>query len=306
MEEHTFLLANGNKIPVMGLGTDDVFFINPPKTVSNPYMNRLLQAYNYRILKPRLDNQMSRKFAKAIKAGYRLIDTSAAYNNEQSIGKAIKASGIERSRMFITTRCTNKMQYEGTVREGFLRSLEMFGLEYLDLYMFHWPVPGYFLDTWRVMEELYDEGLVKNLGFANCHKHHIEEILKICKIRPVLNQVEVHPLFTQKPLIEYCKSEGILVEAYSPLAQNDGRLRRNKILEEISKKYNKTRVQVIIRWHIDNGVIPVPRSMNVERMMRNIDVFDFALTSDEIRRIDSININSRLRYDPDNCDFTLL
>lgn len=306
MEEHTFLLANGNKIPVMGLGTDDVFFINPPKTVSNPYMNRLLQAYNYRILKPRLNNQMSRKFAKAIKAGYRLIDTSAAYNNEQSIGKAIKASGIERSRMFITTRCTNKMQYEGTVREGFLRSLEKFGLEYLDLYMFHWPVPGCYLDTWRVMEELYDEGLVKNLGFANCHKHHIEEILKICKVRPVLNQVEVHPLFTQKPLIEYCKSEGIQVEAYSPLAQNDGRLRRNRILEEISKKYNKTRVQVIIRWHIDNGVIPVPRSMNVERMMRNIDVFDFALTPDDIRRIDSININSRLRYDPDNCDFSLL
>lgn len=306
MEDYTFLLSNGNRIPVMGLGTDDVFFINPPQTVSNPYLNRFLQAYNYRILKPRLDNQMAYKFAKAIKAGYRLIDTSAAYNNEQSIGKAIKLSGIAREKLFITTRCTNKMQYEGKVREGFLRSLEKFKLDYLDLYMFHWPVPGHYLDTWRVMEELYEEGLVKNLGVANCHKHHIEEILNICKIRPALNQVEVHPLFTQKPLIEYCKSEGIQVEAYSPLAQNDGRLRRNRILEEISKKYKKTKVQVIIRWHIDNGVIPVPRSMNVERMISNFDVFDFCLTPDEVERIDGININSRLRYDPDNCDFTLL
>lgn len=306
MEDHTFLLSNGNRIPMMGLGTDNVFFISPPKTVANPYLNRLLQAYNHRFLKPRLNNQMACRFAKAIKAGYRLIDTSAAYNNEQSIGKAIKASGVARENLFITTRCTNKMQYNGSVREGFLQSLEKFGLEYIDLYMFHWPVPEHYLDTWRIMEELYEEGLVKNLGFANCHQHHIEEILKICKIRPVLNQVEIHPLFTQKPLIEYCRSEGIQVEAYSPLAQNDGRLRKNKILEEISRKYNKTKIQVIIRWHIDNGVIPVPRSMNVERMISNFNVFDFTLTAEEVAAIDSININSRLRYDPDNCDYTIL
>ena len=306
MEEHMYLLSNGNKIPVMGLGTDDVFFINPPQKVSNPYLNRLLQAYNYRILKPRLDNQMARKFAKAIQVGYRLIDTSAAYNNEQSIGKAIKLSGIDRENLFITTRCTNRMQYEGKVREGFLRSLEKFGLDYLDLYMFHWPVPEHYLDTWRVMEELYEEGLVKNLGIANCHKRHIEKILDICKIKPVLNQVEIHPLFTQKPLIEYCKSVGIQMEAYSPLAKNDDRLRNNKILNSLAKKYGKNRAQIIIRWHIDNGVIPVPRSMNLARMIQNLNVFDFKLTPDEIEAIDSININSRLRYDPDNCDFTIL
>lgn len=306
MEKHTFLLSNGNRIPMMGLGTDDVFFIKPPKSVSNRYLNRLLQAYNYRILKPRLDNQMADKFAEAIKAGYRLIDTSAAYNNEQSIGKAIKESGVAREEMFITTRCTNKMQYDGTVREGFMRSLEKFGLDYVDLYMFHWPVPGHFLETWREMEKLYEEGLVKNLGFANCHQHHIEEIIKMCRVRPVLNQVEIHPLFTQKPLIEYCKSEGIQVEAYSPLAKNDDRLRRNRIIGALADKYGKTRTQIIIRWHIDNGVIPVPRSMNVNRMISNFDVFDFSLSSEEVASIDAININSRLRYDPDNCDYTLL
>ena len=306
MEDIFFQLSNGNKIPKMGLGTDDVFFINPPKQSSNKYINKVLQIYNYHILKPYLDNKMANKFAQAIKAGYRLIDTSAAYNNEQSIGKAIKQSGVSREDIFLTTRCTNHMQYKRTVRDGFLKSLEKFGVDYIDLYMFHWPVPGHFLETWQEMEKLYEEGLVRNLGMANCHQHHIKEILKSCKILPVLNQIEIHPLFSQKPRIEYCKSEGIQVEAYSPLARHDDRLQRSRIIGTLATKYNKTRAQIIIRWHIENGVIPVPRSMNVNRMISNFNVFDFSLTKEEVESIDRININSRLRYDPDNCDFTLL
>ena len=299
-------LSNGNKMPVMGLGTDDVMFINKPKRFQNEFIDRVSLSFNYRVKKPWLDHRMSLKFAEAIKAGYRHIDTSAAYGNEKSIGDAIKLSGVAREDMFITTRCTNQMQYKGTVKEGFCQSLKRFGLDYIDLYMFHWPVPEHFIDTWRVMEELYDEGLVKNLGFANCHKSHIEKILQVCRIRPVVNQVEVHPLFTQKPLISFCKSEGIQVEAYTPLAKNDDRLKSNKILNQLAKKYGKSRTQVIIRWHIDSGVIPVPRSMNLGRMLQNLDVFDFKLTKAELEDIDSININSRLRYDPDNCDFTIL
>ena len=299
-------LSNGNCIPVMGLGTDDVLFINKPKQFQNRVLSRLSSAYNGRIKKPYLDHCMSLKFTKAIQAGYRLIDTSAAYFNEGSIGDAIRRSGISRDQLFITTRCTNQMQFHNQVREGFMDSLKRFGLDYIDLYMFHWPVTDHYIETWKVMEELYEEGLIKNLGFANCHKHHIEKILDICKVKPVLNQVEIHPLFTQKSLIEYCKSVGIQMEAYSPLAKNDDRLRNNKILNSLAKKYNKNRAQIIIRWHIDNGVIPVPRSMNLGRMLQNLNVFDFKLTPEEVEAIDSININSRLRYDPDNCDFTVL
>lgn len=301
-----FELSNGNRIPKMGLGTDDVFFVTPPHVGTNKISRKIWGIYNYRVKKPILDYDMENKFVSAINSGYRLIDTSAAYRNEKSIGKAVKRSGVPREQMFLTTRCTNRAQFNGTVREEFMKSLKELGTEYIDLYMFHWPVPEHFLSTWKVMEDLYEEGLVKNLGFANCNSHHIKQILNMCKIRPVVNQVEIHPLFTQKPLIEMCRLEGIQVEAYSPLAKNDDRLRKNRIIGQLSEKYCKSRTQIIIRWHIENGVVPVPRSMNAKRMAHNLDVFDFSLTADEVAAIDSININSRLRYDPDNCDFTLL
>ena len=299
-------LLNGNLMPKIGLGTDDVLFVRKLKHSENKIINRALNYYHHRLLKPYLNHQLSNSIADAIKMGYRLIDTSAAYSNEGAIGRAIKVSGVKREEMFITTRVTNRQQYAHQVRESFYQSLKNFGLEYVDLYMFHWPVTDYFIDTWREMEKLYDEGLVKNLGFANCHQHHIEDILRICKVKPVVNQVEVHPLFTQKPLIEFCKNQGIQVEAYSPIAQNNDRLRSNRVLKGIALKYGKSLHQIILRWHIENGIIPIPRSTNIKRMEQNIDVFDFSLTQEEIIAIDKININSRLRYDPDNCDFTIL
>lgn len=299
-------LSNCNRIPKIGLGTDDVLFVRKLRSSDNRYINRLLGIYHHRILKPYLNHQLSNSIADAIKMGYRLIDTSAAYNNETAIGRAIRISGVKREEIFVTTRVTNQQQFARKVREAFYRSLENFGLDYVDLYMFHWPVTDYFLDTWREMEKLYEEGVVRNLGFANCHQHHIEEILKICKVRPVINQFEVHPLFSQKPLIDYCKSQGIQPEAYSPIAQNNDRLRKNRTLHALASKYGKTIHQIMLRWHIENGVIPIPRSTNEKRMRQNIDVFDFSLSKEEIESIDKININSRLRYDPDNCDFTLL
>ena len=171
-------LSNGNKMPLMGLGTDDVFFINPPHKGKNIITKKIWSLYNRQIKKPLLDNEMTNKFVSAIKSGYRLIDSSSSYRNEKSIGCAVKKSGVPRDQMFLTTRCTNRAQYDGTIREEFMKSLQEFGTNYIDLYMFHWPVTGHFLDTWKVMEELYEEGLVKNLGFANCHQHHIEDILQ--------------------------------------------------------------------------------------------------------------------------------
>lgn len=293
-------------MPRIGLGTDDVFYLRKLRTSKNRYVSFLLRQYQQRILKPRLENRLAETISQAIRMGYRLIDTSAAYHNEAAIGKGIRKSGVPREDLFITTRVTNWQQTNRKVREGLMQSLKLLGLDYVDLYQFHWPVTGYYLDTWKEIEELYKEGYVKAIGVANCHQHHLEEIFKICEIPPMVNEVEVHPLFSQKPLIEYCGSKGIRVEAYTPLARNDERLRKNRILLGLAEKYHKTPLQIILRWHIENGVIPIPRSTNPRRLQQNIDVFGFHLTKEEIESIDSININSRLRFDPDNCDFTIL
>lgn len=302
----SYKLSNGYKMPVLGLGTDDVFYLRKLRRSRNKYINYLLWMYQSHILKPILDYKLSNVICEALKMGYRMIDTSAAYNNEKAIGRAIKKSRIPREDLFVTTRVTNQQQYDRSVRVGFFKSLKALGLDYVDLYQFHWPVPNYFLDTWKEIEQLYKEGYIKAIGIANCHQHHIEEILKVCEIPPMVNEIEVHPLFSQKPLIEYCKSHNIRVEAYTPLARNDERLRRNRVLLQLSEKYNKTPLQIILRWHIENGVIPIPRSTNINRLKQNLSVFDFHLTEEEVKMVDGININSRLRYDPDNCDYTIL
>ena len=301
-----YKLSNGNLMPKIGLGTDDVLFSRRLKKSNNKYIQMALSIYQQHILRPYLNNKLSLSIEDAIRDGYYLIDTSASYANEASIGKAIKHSGIKREKFFLTSRVTNKQQYARQVRQSFFASLKNLNVDYLDLYMFHWPVTDYYLETSVEMEKLYEEGYVKNLGFANCHQHHIKSILDICHIRPVVNQVEIHPLFTQKPLIEFCKKEGIQIEAYSPLAQNNDRLRNNRILKQLADKYGKTIQQIILRWHIQNGVVPIPRSTNKKRLRENIDIFDFSLCDQEMSKIDGININSRLRYDPDNCDFTSL
>jgi len=299
-------LSNGNRIPAIGLGTDSVLFVHKMHTGNNILSRKAWSFYYKRIMRRVWNRELSDSIIKAIRLGYRLIDTSAAYGNEEAIGRAIKKSGIPREEIFIQTRITNKQQYSHSVRDSFFASLNKLGLDYIDMYMIHWPVTDVYLDTWREMEKLHKEGYIKNLGLANCHQHHIEDILMMCEVRPVLNQVEIHPLFTQKPLIEYCKSEGIQVEAYSPIAQNNDRLRNSKRLKTIAVNHSKSLQQIVLRWHIQNGVIPVPRSTNANRLSANIDLFDFSLSEEEMKVIDSLNINSRLRYDPDNCDFTEL
>lgn len=242
----------------------------------------------------------------ALKIGYRLVDYSCAYGSGDMIGEAIRRSGVKREDLFITTRTSNGAQREHRVREEFMRFLANTGLSDVDLLQFHWPVTGVYLDTWREMERLKDDGLVKHLGVANCHPHHLEEIFKICKYRPEVGQFECHPLFTQKHLIEYYKREGIVVEAYTPVARYDDRLVRLPLLKRMEKKYNKDFIQIILRWHIQNGVIPVIRSLNKAHQQSNLDIFDFELDAADMAAIDAININSRLRYDPDNCDFNIL
>ena len=235
--------------------------------------------------------------------GYRMIDYSSAYGNEQLLKKAIKKSGVKREDLYIISRASNNDQYNHRVRESFMKSLHKIGVDYLDLYMFHWPVTDHYVDTYKEIEKLYKDGLVKSIGVCNCHQHHLEAIMKECEIVPMVNEFEVHPLFTQKPLISFCKEHGIHVIAYTPLARNDDRLRKNLILRGIAQKHHKTIYQVILRWDVQNGLTPIPRSSKIERNRQNLDIFDFELSNEEMKAIDSININSRLRFDPDNLDF---
>lgn len=242
----------------------------------------------------------------AIGNGFRFIDYSMSYGREDIIGRAIRRSHCNRQDIILTTRVSNPVQFQGNVREMFFQSLKKFGTDYIDLLMFHWPVTDHYIDTYREMEKLYQEGYVRILGVANCHQHHLEKIQAECDILPSINQIEVHPLFTQKPLIAYCKSRNIAVQAYTPIARYDDRMVRLPSLKNIAAKYRKTITQIVLRWHIQNGLIPVVRSLNKKRQYENISVFDFMLTAEEMQQIDRININSRMRYDPDNCDFSIL
>jgi len=299
-------LNNGVEIPCIGTGPGSVM---RDKKIVVPVLGSvgILGHFINKVAAKLCFMYKSRKYVKSIsnslKLGYHLIDYSAAYRSENLIAKAISKSGIKRENIFITSRVTNRQQYDGTVREALLQSLKKLNIDYIDLFMFHWPVTDHFVNTYKEMEKLYKEGYIRALGVCNCHQHHLEKILNECEIVPALNQIEVHPLFTQKPLIEFCKKNGIQVEAYTPLARNDDRLQKNPILKGLCKKYNKDIAQIILRWDFQNGVIPIPRSANPRRQASNIDIFDFELTDEELSAIDSININSRLRFDPDNLDF---
>lgn len=266
------------------------------------YFYAVLRRINYRIT----CREYVDAVANALNLGYRLIDYSSAYGDGRLLQEAIQKSGVKREDLFITTRVSNRAQREGRVRDEFMQFLKNMNLENVDLLQFHWPVTDLYLKTWCEMEKLYDEGYVKHLGVANCHQHHLEEIFKICKHRPEVGQFEIHPLFTQKPLIQYYKDNGIVVEAYTPIARYDDRLVRLPLLKKLEKKYNKTFVQIILRWHIQNGVIPLVRSMSKDHQLENFSIFDFELSQEDMQAIDAININSRLRYDPDNCDFSIL
>lgn len=292
--------------PSIGFGPGGLGYTPKMQKRRNGLALFVSKVFNKLIYRPLLSHKYVKSVANAMKLGFRLLDYSSAYGDGKLIGKAIQKSGVNRDDLFITTRVSNHAQREKIIRKEFLSFLKNTGLEYVDLLQFHWPVTDLYLDTWREMERLKDEGYVKHLGVANCHQHHLEEIFKICKHRPEIGQFEIHPLFTQKPLIQYYKNNGIIVEAYTPIARYDDRLVRLPLLKELEIKYKKTFVQIILRWHIQNGTIPLVRSLNSEHQKENFGVFDFELSNEDMKRIDGININSRLRYDPDNCDFSIL
>lgn len=237
----------------------------------------------------------------AIEAGYRSIDTAMIYRNEEAVGRGIRESGVPREELFITTKVWNDDQgYDSTLR-AFEESRKRLGLEYLDLYLIHWPGKSKYKETWKALIKLREEGWVRAIGVSNFHIHHLEDIMEDSGVVPAVNQVELHPWLTQKPLLDFCKRHNIQVESWSPLAK--GQLLDHPTLTEIGRKYGKTPAQVIIRWNLQLGIVTIPKSVKRERIIENADVFDFELTPEEIAAIDALNEGRRTGPNPDEFIF---
>jgi diketogulonate reductase-like aldo/keto reductase len=268
----TVTLNNGVKMPRMGLG---VWQVDEGREVEQSVL-------------------------AALRAGYRSIDTAAAYGNEVGVGKAIRESGIPRGELFVTTKLWNAHHgYDSTLR-AHEASLKKLGLDYVDLYLIHWPVKGKYLETWRAFETLYKEGRIRAIGVSNFHIHHLEDVLEKFPTVPAVDQIELHPLLAQKELREFCAKHGIQVEAWSPLMQ--GRL-NIPVLADIAKKHGKSPAQVVLRWDLQSGIVTIPKSVHEARIIANADVFDFELSADEMAAIDALDKGQRLGPDPDNFNF---
>ncbi|KAA0544907.1 aldo/keto reductase [Bacillus sp. BGMRC 2118] len=237
----------------------------------------------------------------AIKNGYRSIDTAAVYQNEEGVGQAIKEAGVPRDELFITTKVWNADQGYDSTLQAFETSLSKLGLDYLDLYLVHWPVKGKYNDTWKALEKLYKDGKVRAIGVSNFQIHHLEDLLSHAEIKPMVNQVEYHPHLTQEELQAFCKKEGIQLEAWSPLKQ--GELLNEPTIVKIAEQHQKSPAQIILRWDLQNEVVTIPKSIKENRIIENASIFDFELTADEMREISSLNKNERIGPDPDNFNF---
>lgn len=235
----------------------------------------------------------------AIKAGYRSIDTAAVYGNEEGVGQAIAESDVPRSELFITTKVWNSKQgYESTLA-AFDESMKKLGLDYLDLYLIHWPVPkqNKYKDTWKALEKLYKDGRVRAIGVSNFHVHHLKDLMDQCEVIPMVNQVEYHPRLTQTELHDFCKQHSIQLEAWSPLMQ--GGLLDEPTLIDIAAKYGKSTAQVILRWDLQNEVVTIPKSIKPRRIKENADIFNFELSSKDMEKINLLNQDKRVGSNPD-------
>ncbi|MBC1502849.1 aldo/keto reductase [Listeria booriae] len=264
---------NGQEIPLVGLG----------------------------VWKMRDEKEAIEAIQVAIESGYRAIDTAKVYENEEYVGQAIREAGIAREALIITSKLWNADHgYDETLR-AFDTTLKKLQLDYLDLYLIHWPVLAY-KDSWRAMERLYNEGLIKSIGVSNFHQHHLENLFTTANEKPVIDQIEIHPLLSQKPLKAYLESQDIVHEAWSPLAQG-GELLKNQTLQRIANKYNVTIPQVILRWHLNNGSVIIPKSVTPERIRANIDLFGFDLATSDMAEIDALNKDERKGSNPDSEEF---
>ena len=258
MVEKFMLLINGVKIPSIGFGT----------------------------YKSGDDEETAKIIKNALNLGYKMIDTASFYNNEVGIGNGIKESDIDRKDIFIVTKLWNDDHgYDNTI-EAFNKSLNNLQVDYIDLYLIHWP-NKLNAETWRAFEHLYETGKVKAIGVCHFKVEHLEELKKTAKIMPMVNQVDIHPFSTKNNIINYCKDNNIKVVAWSPISR--GRVLSNELMIDLSQKYKKSIVQIVLRWHMQKGVIPIPKSSNENRIKENIDIFDFEISSEDMKAIDSLD-----------------
>ena len=272
-----YTLSNGVQIPAIGFGTwqtpDDETGISAVKN--------------------------------ALQYGYRHIDTAQGYQNEEAVGKAVRDSGIPREEIFITSKLNNPNHGYDKAMESFEQSLQKLGTDYLDLFLIHWPNPLQYRDTWqqtnaetwKAFEELYESGKIKAIGISNFRQHHIDELMKTAKIAPMVNQIRLCPGETQNELVAYCRERGILLEAYSPLGT--GQIFNVPEMAAIAAKYSKTIAQVCIRWSLQNGFLPLPKSVTATRIRENLDVYDFELSSEDVKTIAGLTGCVGLSKDPD-------
>lgn len=266
----TTILNNGVKMPVLGLG----------------------------VYKAKSGKEVINSIHYALEAGYRHFDTATLYKNEEGVGEAIKSGGVPREELFITTKVWNDDQgYQKTLK-AFEKSLKKLNMDYIDLYLVHWPVPEKYKDSWSALEKLYRDGKIKAIGLCNCLEHHITDVLNTCEIKPMVLQNEFHPMLVQQPLLDFCKENNIQYEAWSPLMR--GKILDNEVLKSLAAKYQKSVAQVVIRWDLQKGVVTIPKSVHKDRIIENAAVFDFELNEADMKLIDSLDRDERTGAHPDN------